>query len=106
MQPGGKRTGISGAGQQHCASHSQPPGSGCGVIIRVCRWYERTDSRRSSFTTGQPCVVQTRGGLATGSVKAAARGGGLVESFLAIGRQEGLTGYWRGNIPQVFLLSD
>lgn len=45
--------------------------------------------------------MQTRGGLATGSVKAAARGGGLVDSFLAIGRQEGLRGYWRGNVPQV-----
>ena len=51
------------------------------------------------------CVpgLQTSGGLATGSVKAAAKGGGLVESFLAIGRQEGLMGYWRGNVPQVCL---
>ena len=48
-------------------------------------------------------ALQTSGGLATGSVKAAAKGGGLVESFLAIGRQEGLMGYWRGNIPQVRL---
>ena len=48
---------------------------------------------------------QTSGGLATGSVKAAAKGGGLVESFLAIGRQEGLTGYWRGNVPQVWRLA-
>jgi hypothetical protein len=53
------------------------------------------------------CVLasQTSGGLATGSVKAAAKGGGLVESFLAIGRQEGLMGYWRGNVPQVSLLA-
>ena len=48
---------------------------------------------------------QTSGGLATGSVKAAAKGGGLVESFLAIGRQEGFMGYWRGNVPQVWRLA-
>ncbi len=44
--------------------------------------------------------MQTKGGMATGNIRAAAAGGGLVDSFMAIGRQEGVRGYWRGNIPQ------
>lgn len=36
-----------------------------------------------------------------GSLQTAAREGGLLKSFAAIYRQEGLMGYWRGNLPQV-----
>jgi hypothetical protein len=36
----------------------------------------------------------------TSAAKAAAKGG-LVSTFLEIGRSEGIRGYWRGNIPQV-----
>jgi hypothetical protein len=34
------------------------------------------------------------------AAKAAAKGG-LVSTFMEIGRSEGIRGYWRGNIPQV-----
>lgn len=46
-------------------------------------------------------LLQTQGGMATGNLRAAAAQGGLWRSFVAIGRQEGIKGYWRGNIPQV-----
>ncbi len=39
--------------------------------------------------------------MAGGSLRAAAREGGLLKSFAAIWRQEGILGYWRGNLPQV-----
>ncbi len=38
--------------------------------------------------------------MASGSLRAAAAEGGLWKSFAAIGRQEGLSGFWRGNLPQ------
>lgn len=34
------------------------------------------------------------------AAKAAAQGG-LVSAFMAIGKTEGILGYWRGNVPQV-----
>ncbi len=36
----------------------------------------------------------------TAAAKAAAKGG-LISTFLEIGKSEGIRGYWRGNIPQV-----
>lgn len=46
-------------------------------------------------------LLQTRGGFAQGSLRAAAKRGNVVEALLAIGRQEGFRGYWKGNLPQV-----
>ena len=36
------------------------------------------------------------------AAKAAAKGG-LISTFIEIGKTEGIRGYWRGNIPQVRL---
>ena len=46
-------------------------------------------------------LLQVKGGLGTDAVSAAAAKGNLVQAFLAIGKQEGLMGYWKGNLPQV-----
>jgi len=46
-------------------------------------------------------LLQTRGGYSGGQVAAAARSGNLFGAFTAIGREEGLLAYWKGNIPQV-----
>lgn len=46
-------------------------------------------------------LLQVKGGLEHGAVGAAAASGNLVKAFLAIGKQEGLGGYWKGNLPQV-----
>lgn len=46
-------------------------------------------------------LLQVKGGLEGGAVAAAAAKGNLVQSLIAIGRQEGLLGYWKGNLPQV-----
>ena len=45
-------------------------------------------------------LLQVKGGLETGAVAAAAQQGNLVKAFLAIGKQEGVRGYWKGNLPQ------
>lgn len=36
-----------------------------------------------------------------GAIAEAAIKGNLVQAFLAIGKEEGLMGYWKGNLPQV-----
>lgn len=46
-------------------------------------------------------LLQVKGGLEHGAVGAAAASGNLVKAFLAIGKAEGLLGYWKGNLPQV-----
>jgi solute carrier family 25 phosphate transporter 23/24/25/41 len=46
-------------------------------------------------------LLQVRGGLERGALGDAARSGSLVRSLVAVGKQEGLAGYWRGNLPQV-----
>ncbi|KAK9836298.1 hypothetical protein WJX81_003355 [Elliptochloris bilobata] len=46
-------------------------------------------------------LLQTRGGLGKTAVAAAARGGGVLDALVAIGREEGLRGYWKGNLPQI-----
>ena len=46
-------------------------------------------------------LLQCKGGLQGGALQEAAASGSLVRSFVAIGRTEGLTGYWRGNAAQV-----
>lgn len=46
-------------------------------------------------------LLQTRGGLQGGALKAAARGGGVWDALVVIGREEGFMGYWKGNVPQV-----
>ena len=43
---------------------------------------------------------QVKGGLEREGVRAAAATGGVWRSLVAIGREEGLRGYWRGNVPQ------
>lgn len=50
-------------------------------------------------------LLQTRGGLQGGAIKAAARGGGVWDALVVIGREEGLLGYWKGNVPQVRMSS-
>lgn len=46
-------------------------------------------------------LLQVKGGLEGGAVAAAAAKGNLLQSLIAIGKQEGLLGYWKGNLPQV-----
>ena len=45
-------------------------------------------------------LLQTRGGLGQSAVAQAARRGGVLDALVAIGREEGLRGYWKGNLPQ------
>lgn len=54
----------------------------------------------------RPCsqvkiLLQVKGGLERGAIAAAASKGNLLQAFLAIGREEGIMGYWKGNLPQV-----
>lgn len=46
-------------------------------------------------------LLQTSGGLQKGAVKQAVRQGGVWKALVAIGRTEGIKGYWKGNLPQV-----
>ncbi|KAI7839404.1 hypothetical protein COHA_006805 [Chlorella ohadii] len=46
-------------------------------------------------------LLQVKGGLERGAIAAAASKGNLLQAFLAIGREEGIMGYWKGNLPQV-----
>jgi hypothetical protein len=46
-------------------------------------------------------LLQVSGGLDTGAIGQAARNGSLIQSLIAVGKQEGLAGYWKGNLPQV-----
>ena len=46
-------------------------------------------------------LLQTSGGLQQGAVKQAVQKGGVWQALVAIGRTEGIRGYWKGNLPQV-----
>ena len=46
-------------------------------------------------------IMQTSGASQQSAAAKAAVSGGLIPAFLAIGKTEGLAGYWRGNTPQV-----
>lgn len=46
-------------------------------------------------------LLQVRGGLDTGPLGVAAARGRFLQSLAAIHREEGLRGYWKGNLPQV-----
>ena len=46
-------------------------------------------------------LMQVKGAMAGGAIQAAAGSGNFVKAFIAIGAQEGLPGYWKGNFPQV-----
>ena len=46
-------------------------------------------------------LLQTSGGLQKGAVKHAVQKGGVWQALVAIGRTEGIKGYWKGNLPQV-----
>lgn len=46
-------------------------------------------------------LLQVRGGLQEGAIAQAARSGSLIKSLIAVGQQEGITGFWKGNLPQV-----
>lgn len=46
-------------------------------------------------------LLQVKGGLQQGAIHAAASKGNLIGSLIAIGKQEGIMGYWKGNLPQV-----
>ena len=46
-------------------------------------------------------IMQTSGASQQSAAAKAAVSGGLVPAFMAIGKSEGLAGYWRGNTPQV-----
>ena len=46
-------------------------------------------------------LLQVKGGFEGGAIAAAASKGNLLQAFLAIGKQEGVMGYWKGNLPQV-----
>ena len=46
-------------------------------------------------------LLQVKGGLQEGAIAQAAKSGSLLKSLLAVGQQEGVLGYWKGNLPQV-----
>lgn len=46
-------------------------------------------------------LLQVKGALATGAIGEAASSGSLIRSLVAVGKEEGLRGYWKGNLPQV-----
>ena len=46
-------------------------------------------------------LLQVSGGFEAGAIGQAARQGSLINSLIAVGKQEGLAGYWKGNLPQV-----
>lgn len=46
-------------------------------------------------------LLQVRGGLQEGAIAQAARSGSLIKSLIAVGQQEGILGFWKGNLPQV-----
>lgn len=46
-------------------------------------------------------LLQVKGGFESGLIGQAARKGSLIQSLIAVGKQEGLAGYWKGNLPQV-----
>ncbi|DBA83687.1 TPA: hypothetical protein ACH3X1_006230 [Trebouxia sp. C0004] len=46
-------------------------------------------------------LLQTSGGLQKGAVRQAVRKGGVWQALVAIGRTEGIKGYWKGNVPQI-----
>lgn len=46
-------------------------------------------------------LLQVKGGLQQGAIAQAARSGSLLKSLIAVGQQEGILGYWKGNLPQV-----
>lgn len=54
-----------------------------------------------AFLTSGECGAQVKGGLECEGVRRAAASGGVWKSLVAIGKAEGLGGYWRGNFPQV-----
>lgn len=46
-------------------------------------------------------LLQVKGGLQSGAIAQAAAKGNLLQSLIAVGQQEGIMGYWKGNLPQV-----
>ena len=46
-------------------------------------------------------LLQVRGGLQSGAIAEAAQSGSLFKSLLAVAKQEGVMGFWKGNLPQV-----
>lgn len=46
-------------------------------------------------------LLQVRGGLQSGAIAEAAQSGSLIKSLLAVAKQEGVMGFWKGNLPQV-----
>jgi solute carrier family 25 phosphate transporter 23/24/25/41 len=46
-------------------------------------------------------LLQTRGGLQQGVLREAAKKGGVWQALVAIGKEEGIRGYWKGNLPQI-----
>ena len=46
-------------------------------------------------------LLQVRGGLQQGAIAEAAQSGSLLKSLIAVGNQEGIRGFWKGNLPQV-----
>lgn len=46
-------------------------------------------------------LLQVSGGFESGAIAKAAKKGSLIQSLIAVGKQEGIAGYWKGNLPQV-----
>lgn len=47
------------------------------------------------------CPLQVGGGTAGGRMATAAASGSVVRTFCSIGQEEGIMGYFKGNLPQV-----
>jgi solute carrier family 25 phosphate transporter 23/24/25/41 len=46
-------------------------------------------------------LMQVKGAMSGGALQEAANSGSLLKAFAAIGKQQGIASYWKGNLPQV-----
>jgi hypothetical protein len=54
----------------------------------------------------QPSHLRDASQHCAGCIAEAAKKGSIIQTFVGIGRVEGLKGYWKGNLPQVGVASD
>ena len=57
--------------------------------------------RRAAPLDRLKIIMQISGANQQSAAAQAAAKGGLIPAFIAIGKSEGIKGYWKGNVPQV-----
>lgn len=68
----------------------------CMLDGRRCMWMQNNNSSTSVCSH-----QQVGGGRYSGEIAQAAAKGDVLKSLVAIAKQDGVLGYWRGNLPQV-----